>query len=274
METRKREPSKWIFSRELRDSLIEESVEEDGKVRAFVITPLGTRVKRLLFVGSVTSVSNEETMTRVTLSDPTGAFYLSIFKESQFPTNRVIPENFSEGQGMIVVGRLSTFKSQDGRIFFNVNPELVKNADPSTMKYWVSRSAHIARRKSLAIREAVKSENATADNLISLGYSSEEAECAIRAIKNYPNYNYQQLLESIEGSSASSETNIEVDQLKEQVYNFIKENDKDGKGCLYEDILAYIGRVGKDQAILDQVLNTLGSAGEIYESALKRFKII
>ncbi len=274
METRKREPSKWIFSRELRDSIIEEPAEDEGRGKPFVITPLGTRVKRVLFVGNVASVNDEGTITKVTFSDPTGSFYLSIFKESQFPTSRVIPDTFSEGQCMIVVGRLSTFKSQDGRVFFNVNPELARDSDPRVMKYWVSRAAHIARRKSLAIREAMKSESATAENLMSLGYTAEESECALRAVRGYPNYNYQQLMESIEGSSASSEANIEVEQLKGQVYAYIKENDKDGKGCLYEDILSFVKTVGKDQAVLDQVLNALGSAGEIYESALKRFKII
>ncbi|MCL4327161.1 MAG: hypothetical protein M1149_02495 [Candidatus Thermoplasmatota archaeon] len=274
METRKREASKWITSRELRDSTIEEDNSSDTRVKPFIITPLGTRVKRILFVGTVNSISDEENITKVVINDFTGSFYLSIFKDTFPEDRRVLPDQFEKGERLLVVGRLNTFKTEDQRIFYNVNPELALKVEDGSMDYWNSRAVYIAQRKVLAIREASKLESADASNLTKLGYSEEESECALRAVRHYPGYNYQQFIENIRNSLTSSSRDQEVEEKKSMILDFIKNNDKDGKGCLYENILNSMKEKGIDQSTLDEALNLLGSSGEIYEVSLKRFKAL
>jgi RPA family protein len=274
MEARKREASKWITSRELRDSSVEEDNSSDTRVKPFIITPLGTRVKRILFVGTVNSVSDEESMTKIVLNDFTGSFYLSVFKNTFENDRRVLPEQFSKGDKLLLVGRVNTFKTEDQRIFYNVNPELALKTDDRSMEYWNSRSVYIAQRKVLAIKEALKLEVADISNLTKLGYSDEESESALRAVKFYHDYNYQQFIENLRSSLTTSSRDQEVEEKKTLILDFIKNNDSDGKGCLYENILNSMKDKGIDQPTLDEALNLLGSSGEIYEASVKRFKAL
>ena len=63
-------------------------------------------------------------------------------------------------------------------------------------------------------------------------------------------------------------------ELKDIILAAIRKNDNDGKGCRYEDILSATLRDGIERVQVDEILNTLGSEGEIYEVSLKRFKAI
>ncbi|MCL4311822.1 MAG: hypothetical protein M1462_05280, partial [Candidatus Thermoplasmatota archaeon] len=76
MEYTKRENSYWIFSRELKDS---NKLEGEEK-RPYVITPLGTRLKRILITGVITYKSSDDRMVKMTIADYIGSFYLTAFK--------------------------------------------------------------------------------------------------------------------------------------------------------------------------------------------------
>ena len=51
MMARKREFSYWLSARELRETKIQDDTEENGKKRSYIITPLGTRARRIVFCG-------------------------------------------------------------------------------------------------------------------------------------------------------------------------------------------------------------------------------
>ena len=274
MSTPKRVPAKWIFSKELKDTTFIEEKSEEERGKPYIVTPLGTRAKRVLISGTVTSRNSEENLTKVTVSDDVGSFYVSAFANDFNIEQKAMLDSLETNDIVTIMGRINPFMTEDGVFYFNINPELVIKSDETARSFWSIRAAHIAKRKMYAIREANKSESPDQENLAKLGYTEEEAECAIRSRGHYKDYDYQKFEEAISGIAGSAQVSQEVIAAKDMILGYIKNNDSDGKGCRYEDIIIAASNQGIEQTNVDEVLNTLGSEGEIYEVSLKRYKVI
>ncbi|HII83195.1 MAG TPA: hypothetical protein HA269_08055, partial [Ferroplasma sp.] len=74
--------------------------------------------------------------------------------------------------------------------------------------------------------------------------------------------------ENTENSSAPQTFNVET-----FVLDYIKSNDS-GPGCKYDDIVISCSNAGIPRERVDEILNSLGSSGEIYEVSLKRYKAL
>ncbi len=273
MMPRRREFAYWIIARELRDSVVLEENPEEERSKPYIITPLGSRVRRVLIAGKVTQKNAEENMTRMTVADASGNFYLSAFQNDFGSEGKMMLDELELNDTVMVMGRVNSFQNE-GKIYFNVNPELATKIDDTALKYWNIRANHSARRKIYAIRAAVKSENPSAEELRGMGYSSEEAECALRAIKNYPGYSTSEIEAIVSGGSAPVAQSPDDSKNREFILEYIRNNDEDGRGCRYEDLLAAAQNASISQADLDELLNTIGSDGEIFEVSLKRYKAI
>lgn len=274
MSTPKRVPAKWIFSKELKDTTFIEEKSEEERGKPFIVTPLGTRAKRVLISGVVTSRNSEENLTKVTISDDVGSFYISAFSNDFNIEQKAMLDSVETNDIVTIMGRINPFVTNEGVYYYNINPEIVVKSDETARSFWSIRAAHIAKRKLYAIREALKSESQDMENLLKLGYTEEEAECAIRAKGHYKDYDYQKFEEVISGISGSAQVKQEVVASKDLILGYIKNNDTDGKGCRYEDIIIAASNQGIDQSNVDEALNVLGSEGEIYEVSLKRYKVI
>lgn len=270
---RKREFAYWIYARELRDSLVMEDNPEEERAKPYVITPLGSRIRRVVITGKVTQKNPDENMTKVTITDPSGNFYLTAFSNDFGSQGKIMLDNLELNDTVLVMGRVNSFQNE-GKIYFNINPELAVKADEVSVKYWTLRASHIARRKIFAIRAASKLESPGSEDLVSKGYSEEEAESALRALRNYPVYNLGDLEAIFTGSATASVSTPAESANRDFVLEYVKNNDEDGRGCRYEDILAAAKNASISQADVDEVLNTLGSEGEIFEVSLKRYKAI
>lgn len=273
MMPRKREFAYWIIARELRDSVVLEDNPEEERSKPYVITPLGSKIRRVLIAGKVTQKNPDENMTRMTVSDSSGNFYLSAFQNDFGSEGKIMLDELEINDVVMVMGRVNSFQNE-GKIYFNVNPELAVKIDDIALKYWNTRSSHVARRKIYAIKAAGRNENPSTEELVSMGYSNEEAECAIRALKNYPGYSTSEIEGIVSGGAASMQQESGSNQNKDFVLDYIRNNDEDGKGCRYEDILAAAQNANISQADVDEVLNSLGSEGDIFEVSLKRYKPI
>lgn len=274
MMPRKREVARWIFSRELKDTTYIEEPGEDERGRPYIISPLGTRMKRIMFAGTVTSHSVEDNMTKVTVADSLGSFFLSVFPSEYNPEVKDIADQLENNTLVAVLGRVSPFKTEEGTMYHNINPESIFTVNEGTVSYWNWRTLLASRRKFYAIREARKIENADIQNILDLGYYQEEAECAINSVKHYPDYNLQDFMESLSAISSTAAVSDKSSELKEFILDVIKKSDEDEKGCKYETII----EAGKEKEIeqheIDEALNLLGSDGEIYEVSLKRYRVI
>ena len=269
----KREPSKWIFSRELKDCKIIEELEAEERGKPYVVTPLGTRVKRVMLTGTVTQKFPDENLTKITVSDSVGSFYVSAFQSEFRQEQKDEIDALEINDTVFIMGRINPFKTAEGAMYFNINPEFTGKTNPETVEFWNLKTKYIARRKLYAISEAMKNPESDEKSLVQLGYTKEESECAIRARDKYHDYDFKNFEELILSSSAKRPESNEI-QYKQVVLDYIKNNDTDGKGCRYEDLVIASSNLGIDQSKVDEFLNTLGSEGDIYEVTLKRYKAI
>ncbi len=274
MMPRKRESSKWIFSRELKDTTFIEDMPEGERGKPFIVTPLGTRVKRILVSGVLTAKSIEENYTKLTVADNIGPYYVTVFNSEYQPEIKETADKLDLNSMVTIMGRVNTFKTDDGVIYININPEKIMLVDEVMLKYWNSRCQRIAMRKIFAIGEMAKLDSPDKAKLVAMGYSEEEAECAMRHIEHYKSYDLQGFREAILSASKIPVPEAEDSSLKDEVFQFIKTHADPQKGCKYEDIVAHMKTKNADQAETDELLNLLGSEGEIYEVALKRYKAV
>ena len=270
---RKREFAYWIFARELRDSTVTQENQEEERSKPYIITPLGSRVRRVLFCGTVTQKNSEENMTKVTVTDGTGNFYITAFANDFGIQGKIMLDELEINDSVTVMGRVSTFKNED-KIYFSINPEIAVKADEISLRFWNLRARHSARRKIYAIRVASGEREMKKEDIMQKGYSPEEAECAIRSVQNYPDYNSQDFEVSITSGSGQPVQKPDGKNNRDFVLGYIKSNDSDGKGCRYEDIIAAARNSSISQGDVDDLLNDLGSDGEIFEVSLKRYKVI
>ncbi len=278
----KRERSYWIFSRELRDSNILEGEDK----RPYIITPLGSRIKRILITGKITYKNDDEKLIKLTVADYIGSFYITAFKTGFNSEIADEVNKYNVDDTVVIMGKISSFKTDDGIFYFSINPEMINKISESERFFWGIRTLYISRRKLYAIRETKKNENATLEMLTKLGFSEEEAEAAIRSSDKYPNYDFESYSNAISSVNYESPVpvNIEKDTQKKEdntlipdfegfVLDYIKNND-DGPGCKYDDIIIASSNKGINQNRLDEILNVLGSNGDIYEVSLKRYKAL
>ncbi len=263
----KRERSYWIFSKELKDSAVID--EQDDK---YIITPLGSRIRRIFFAGSVTYKNSDDKMIKVTVSDGLGSFYLTSFKNDYHEDVNQTLDNINTGDVLSAMGKISYFKNNENIFYFSVVPELISIISDNERRFWGYRTLYISRRKLMAIREAFKDDVST-DILISLGYSKDESESAMRAKKYYNSYDFNGYLQMISSINFENNVSQESQNYYDVILDYIKNND-DGSGCRYDDIVVAARNAKIPQEKVDEILNYLGSQGDIYEVSLKRYKAL
>ena len=274
MMARKRESSKWVFSKELKDTTFVEELPENERGKPFVVTPLGTRIKRILIAGLITAKNSEENLTKLTVADNLGSFYVSVFKNEYQPGLKEEADSLEINAKVVIMGRVNSFKTEEGVLYLNINPEKIMHGDSLSLAYWAARATFVVRRKILAIQEMKKLDSPDKQKIVAMGYSEEEAECALRHIEHYKTYNVTEMLAAVMSSSKMPSDSQEESGNKEKVLIFIKTHSDPQKGCRYEDIIAYMKDNGMEQADTDELLNQLGADGDIYEVSLKRYKAV
>ncbi len=274
MAPRKREPARWIFAKELKDCNQIEEKDPDEKGKPYIITPLGTRTKRVLITGTVTSKNSEENLTKVAIADATGTFYVNAFANDFNIEQKEALDSLEPDNTVTVMGRINPFRTDEGVFYFNINPEMVVRSDSISTDFWNMRTAYVTMRKLYAIREAQKGNITEKDSLTKLGYSQEEAEDAVRARELYADYEYPRFQELAQGVIDSLMKPSQSAESKTFILQYVRDNDTDGKGCRYEDIVIAASNNGMEQTEVDEILNALGSEGEIYEVSLKRYKAL
>lgn len=216
----------------------------------------------------------EDNLTKVAVSDGTSTFYINAFANDFNMEQKAALDALETETSVTIMGRVSPFKTDDGVFYFNINPEMVKHADSLSTEFWNLRAAYVAKRKLYAIREAMKSETADRESLMKQGYSQDEADCALRAKENYSGYDYQRFQEVVQGILDGLSKPSQSREAKDFVLDYVKNNDTDGKGCRYEDVVIAASNQGFSQEEVDEILNALGSEGDIYEVSLKRYKVL
>jgi hypothetical protein len=236
-------------------------------------------------------------MWRARVSDPTGVFYISAGQyqpEAATVLSKIKPPKF-----VAVIGKSRTYSPEDGVIYVSIRPEVIKEVDSDLRDYWILEAARSLKRRLVIMDEAVKLENPSLENIISLGATKHNAEGMLSALENYgyidiPRF-HTQLIDALktllqeayepldvleEAATSDEEPEGEKEPDKEEIsfentfLEIVEELDRDVKGASWDDIVASCRKRGLSKIQVEETTNSLLDKGLIYEPVLGRIKKI
>jgi hypothetical protein len=272
MNDKKREPARWVISREMRECT--ETIKEgEGEAqKEYFISPLGTKGRRILFCGKITSKTEEGEMTKLVISDSTGAFYVTFFSKDFNQTVKEQIDLVNQDDTVMVLGKTSYYRTDEGRMYININPESIRTVDEDSVNFWMSRSSFLLRRRIIGIKELKKSPESSEKTLISMGFSEDEATAMVQSNSIYETYDVarmEEILLEISAGKVSETTN----DLKEKIFDLVKQKSSLG-GITYDDIAKEMNIDMQSTQDMDQVLSILLGDGEVFEASRRKYKAV
>jgi RPA family protein len=137
-----REKAYRIFAQEFRDANLAFKDSNDQYSPQYLLTPTGAKINRMFIIGTLTEkedIGTDAEYWRARVVDPTGAF-LIYAGQYQPEAARVIAE-VDPPQYIAIVGKPSTFQTEDGTILTSVRPENINIVDAATRDRWVVETA-------------------------------------------------------------------------------------------------------------------------------------
>jgi hypothetical protein len=133
-----REVAKRVFAKEFNaaDLMFKES--EDQYSPQYLLTPTGAKCNRVFIVGTLTEksdIGSDSEYWRGRVTDPTGTFI--VYAGQYTPEAAQALADIEVPSFVSVIGKPSSFKSQDGSILVNVRPEVIIPVDSDTRDLWV-----------------------------------------------------------------------------------------------------------------------------------------
>lgn len=300
-----RETAWRMFSNEFNSATLDMSSGEE-RAPSYVITPLGAKVNRLFIVGVVTDTENvgtsESPMIRARLADPTGNYYLSA---GQFqPEAMAVLKDLKPPEFVAVVGKGKVYAPDENVRLLSVRPEIVRKCDAALRDYWVYEACVSTLSRIEMMREVLKMDPPSAEEIEKLGYSKYLSGGALAAANHYKDVDLdpyedrvaevlREILTAANGrikeidfeeSVVSPDAKeVEVTETggvvvsedeEEKVLQIVKSLDKDGKGAKWDEIVAVAKKKKIEKDRLEEVCTNLLDKGDIYEPELGRMKTI
>jgi RPA family protein len=133
-----REVARRVFAQELRDSNLASKDESDQYAPQYILTPTGAKVNRIFLVGTLIEkedIGKGSEYWRGRVSDPTGSFIIYAGQyhpeAAQFLSSCELPVFVS------VVGKTSTYTTDDGDVLTSIRPENIEEVDEATRDLWI-----------------------------------------------------------------------------------------------------------------------------------------
>jgi len=165
-----REAARRIFAQELKDSNLTSRDESDQYAPQYVLTPTGAKVNRIFLVGTLIEkedIGTDSEYWRGRVSDPTGSFliYAGQYQPeaAQFLSECELPAFVA------VVGKTSTYTTDDGNVLTSIRPESIQQVDELTRNLWVLDTA----KQTLERIETVEAEEDQNSKLAKEHYSTD-----------------------------------------------------------------------------------------------------
>jgi len=300
-----RETAWRMFSNEFNNAALDMSSGEE-RAPSYVVTPLGAKVNRLFIVGVVTDTENigtsESPMIRARLADPAGSYYLSA---GQFqPDAMGVLKELKPPEFVAVIGKGKVYAPDDTVRLLSVRPETVSRCDAALRDYWIYETCVSTLARIEMMREVMKMDPPSAEEILKLGYSKPLSEGALAAANHYKGTDLDSyegiVIEALREILAAGNGGIkEIDfeetvvspdakevevgekeeavvseDEEEKVLQIVKSLDKDGKGAKWDEIVAAAKKKKIEKERLEEIFTDLLDKGDIYEPELGRMKII
>lgn len=304
----RREVAQRIYAAEFNQA--KHTFKESGdRSPAFVISPYGAKVNRLLAVGVLTSVEAAGSGAgnyKAQIVDPTGTFYLWA---GQFePEAAAQLADIHPPAIVAVVGKSRARETDTGATYVSIRPETIRVVQKADRDAWVLETAKHTMLRLDAMREALKLGEPTVEKLVELGFSKEVSEGVTRAIAHYGKPALEQQAQLVRDAletllpggaekiaavpsfapasatyappkaaaqpaagATKPATPAPENPHKELIFGLVESLD-DGKGAPWEDIVAHAGKKNVREEAVEEALNALMDDGLIYEPVLGRLK--
>lgn len=138
MTTFFREVARRIFAQELKDSDFASKDESDQYAPQYILTPTGAKVNRIFLVGTLIEkedIGTDSEYWRGRVSDPTGSFL--IYAGQYHPEAAQFLSECELPVFVAVVGKTSTYTTDDGNVLTSIRPESIQEVDETTRNLWV-----------------------------------------------------------------------------------------------------------------------------------------
>jgi hypothetical protein len=304
----KREHAWRVFAMEYNDTMV--SLKGEGKMApSYVITPLGSKVNRLFFVGVLTDVellAEDGSFVRAHVSDPTGVF--TLFSGQFQPEMTARLQSFEVPSFVAVTGKSRSYQPEDGDMMYaSVKPEEIVDVSASLRDQWILETIVQTKERIEAVKEYLSMDEGSAEELVKLGFSTPVAEGVELAYNQYDRLMVEKYVQMLQdaidyvsmGSQTEAFTSESLDQqevtrqsthsskeVKPPVSSAVDEADEEAEelvlkviksnegedGVSWDVITKTCEKEGLDEARVDETLNSLMDKGLIYEPVLGTIK--
>lgn len=165
-----REVARRVFAQELKDSNLTSRDENDQYAPQYILTPTGAKVNRIFLVGTLIEkedIGSDSEYWRGRISDPTGSYlvYAGQYQPeaAQFLSDCELPAFVA------VVGKTSTYTTDDGNALTSIRPESIQQVDELTRDLWVLDTA----KQTLERIKAIEAEEDPNSKLAKEHYSTD-----------------------------------------------------------------------------------------------------
>jgi RPA family protein len=165
-----REVARRVFAQELRDSDLVTKDESDQYAPQYVMTPTGAKVNRIFLVGTLIEkedVGKDSEYWRGRVSDPTGTF--TIYAGQYQPEAAQFLSDCELPVFVAVVGKTSTYTTDDGNVLTSIRPEYIEEVDEETRDLWILDTA----KQTLARIKEIEAEKDPNSKLAKSHYSTD-----------------------------------------------------------------------------------------------------
>ena len=295
-----RETAIRVFSNELNGTSLETKGDEEMSP-TYIITPLGTRINRILIAGVLTEKENvgsdDEPMWKARIQDVNGSFFLNVGRYQ--PEAAAVMADLDTPSFIAVIGKVKTYSPEPGKTYVTIRPERICEIDEYTRNVWILESAKCMWDRLNMVKKALSNPDAGANDLVSLGFTSVEAESMIMALDHYGTPESSKYLKTIQSalrlllpdkdvdfgipgdlgdlpdeiedvkpSSSSNDTGITAVEKEDLILQFIEELDVGGKGAPRDQIDRMAESEGISSTEVEEISDALMDKGLIYEPNL------
>jgi len=294
-----RETAQRVFAGELNLSSLEKK-GDDEKSPAYLITPLGTRINRVLIAGVLLDKQNigtpEEPLWRARVEDVSGSYFINVGRYQ--PDAAASMAALEAPSFVAVVGKIRTYKP-DERTLVSIRPERIVGINAAVRQRLVLETAQCTWRRLNNMKTVLSLPEATADELAAKGMTKEEAEGAIEAAEFYGTPDSSRYLKLIQNALrmllpgkdidlglpedvADLPDEIEMDtkgtaqdaDKEDSILSMLDELDRDGRGAPMDELVRRAASEGIVSTELEELTNSLMDKGLVYEPVLGRLKRI
>jgi len=294
-----RETAWRVFAGELNSSSLERKGEEE-KSPTYLITPLGTKLNRVLIAGVLLEKQNigsdEEPLWKARVEDVSGSYFINVGRYQ--PEAAAAMASLETPSFVAIVGKIRTYRPDETKMYVSIRPERIVRIDAATRQRLVLETAQCTWRRLNNMRTALSVPEATADELAEKAMTRDEADGITEAIAFYETPDSSRYLKLIQSSlrmllpgrdvdlglpedvsdmpdeivmDESSAADIDKEDL---VLNLLGELDMDGRGGPMDELIRRAASEGISGTELEEITNSLMDKGLVYEPVLGRLKRI